>query len=123
MRAFETTPTAAWNEADAAWASREALRVEGEHSSFERFLVRRAELGAARLGRHDASLAMALRSQGRRAWLAWGAVCAGVALPLVRRRLRLPPVVTAAAVVDLTASFSSIDRMKLVNARLWLAVA
>jgi hypothetical protein len=31
--------------------------------------------------------------------------------------------VTAAAVVDLTASFSSIDRMKLVNARPWLAVA
>jgi membrane-associated phospholipid phosphatase len=30
--------------------------------------------------------------------LAWGAVCAGIALPLVRRRLKVPPVVTAAAV-------------------------
>jgi membrane-associated phospholipid phosphatase len=29
--------------------------------------------------------------------LAWGAVCAGIALPLARRRLRLPPVVTAAS--------------------------
>jgi PAP2 superfamily protein len=31
--------------------------------------------------------------------LAWGAVCAGIAVPLVRRRFRVPPVMTAAAVV------------------------
>jgi PAP2 superfamily protein len=31
-------------------------------------------------------------------WLAWGAVSAGVALPLARRRLRLPPALTATAV-------------------------
>src|SRR6188472_1326476 len=80
LRAFETTPNAAWNEADAAWASREALRVEGEHSSFEQFLVRRAELGSTRLGRHDASLAAALRAPGGRGWLVWLVMLAALVL-------------------------------------------
>src|SRR5262245_36268241 len=80
LRAFETTPNAAWSEVDAAWASREALRVEGEQSSFEQFLVRRAELGKARLARHDASLATALRAPGGRAWLGWVVVLGALVL-------------------------------------------
>jgi hypothetical protein len=40
----------------------------------------------------------AVRGRSLRA-LAWTAVCAGIAIPLVRRRLGLPPAVTAAAVV------------------------
>jgi hypothetical protein len=45
-----------------------------------------------------------LRSRGKATggralrWAALGAVCAGITVPLMRRRLRLPPAVTAAAV-------------------------
>src|SRR5262249_21307487 len=51
-----------------------------EQSSFEQFLVRRAELGKARLARHDASLAGALRAPGGRAWLGWALVLVALVL-------------------------------------------
>ena len=80
LRAFETPPGSGWNEADAAWASREALRVEGERSDFEGFLARRAALGSARLARHEAPVDAALRRTGARAWVAWGAVLVAFAV-------------------------------------------
>lgn len=51
VRACETAdpPLAAWAVDDGAWAGQEALRVDGEGVESERWLVRRAELAAARL--------------------------------------------------------------------------
>jgi hypothetical protein len=52
VRAFESPLTPPWTEADAAWATREAERLEGEHAPTPRFLARRAWLACERLARH-----------------------------------------------------------------------
>ncbi|WP_280154677.1 DUF2868 domain-containing protein [Piscinibacter sp. XHJ-5] len=49
VRAFESPFEAPWSDADAAWASREAQRLEGEGALPERFLARRARLAVERL--------------------------------------------------------------------------
>jgi hypothetical protein len=49
VRAFETPLAAPWRAEDADWATREALRCEGEHASPARFIARRAALAAERL--------------------------------------------------------------------------
>jgi hypothetical protein len=71
IRAFESAPSPAWSADDAAAASAEARRTEGEHVSFERFLVRRADLGRSQLVRRDAGAVAALSSLGPHAWVGW----------------------------------------------------
>src|SRR5215470_5721100 len=71
IRAFESAPSPAWSADDAAQASAEARRSEGEHVSFERFLVRRADVARAQLVQRDAGVGAALTSLGPRAWRRW----------------------------------------------------
>jgi hypothetical protein len=80
VRAFETTPTPAWSDSDATWASRAARRAEGEQATPERFVARRAALAAARLARRDAGVVSALAAAQPRAWPGWLVVLASLAL-------------------------------------------
>jgi hypothetical protein len=71
VRAFEAAPSSAWSEADAAWASAEARRMEGGQVSFERFLARRAALACARLVQRDSKVDAALVAAGPHVWIGW----------------------------------------------------
>lgn len=64
VRACETADPApaAWGGADRTWAGQEALRVEGEGVEPERWLVRRADLAAARLAERLPAAAVWLTS-------------------------------------------------------------
>lgn len=71
IRAFESTPSAAWSPDDSAWASAEARRVDGEEVPFEHFLARRAQLAHARLAQRDVKTGAAAASFGAHAGLGW----------------------------------------------------
>lgn len=74
IRAFESTPSAAWSPDDSAWASAEARRVDGENVTFEQFLVRRAQLARARLDQREVKTGAATTPFGAHAGLGWTAV-------------------------------------------------
>jgi hypothetical protein len=74
IRAFESTPSAAWSPDDSAWASAEARRVDGENVAFEQFLVRRAHLARARLDQRDVKTGAATAPFGAHAGLGWAAI-------------------------------------------------
>jgi hypothetical protein len=74
VRAFETVPSPAWSEADAAWASGEARRLEGEQVSFERFLARRAALACTRLRQRDSKVDATLAATEPHVWIGWAVV-------------------------------------------------
>ena len=80
IRAFESAPSHVWSADDAAWASAEARRMEGERAPFERFLARRAEFASARLARRDTTAGVASAALGPHAWLGWLAVMLAFAL-------------------------------------------
>src|SRR5215470_17477434 len=80
IRAFESAPSHAWSADDAAWASAEARREEGERAPFERFLARRAEFAGARLAKRDATASHTAAALGPHAWLGWVAVALAFAL-------------------------------------------
>ncbi|MBA3625888.1 MAG: DUF2868 domain-containing protein [Methylibium sp.] len=87
VRAFETPPAAPWSEADAAWASREALQSLGEQAPPQALLAQRAALASARLGEREPAIAHVLSASQGRASLVWAflllAVLAGLALDAV----------------------------------------
>lgn len=87
VRAFETPPAAPWSEADAAWASREALQTLGEAAAAPALLAQRAALASARLAEREPAVAHALSARGNRAGFVWAllllAVLAGLALDAV----------------------------------------
>lgn len=56
VRAFETPLTAPWRAEDAEWATREALRAEGERASPARFIARRAMLAGERLAQRGVAV-------------------------------------------------------------------
>ncbi len=87
VRAFEAPPAAPWSEADAAWASREALQTLGEQAPPQALLAQRAALASARLSEREPAIAHALSANSGRASLAWAflllAALAGLALDAV----------------------------------------
>jgi hypothetical protein len=103
IRAFESAPSHAWSADDAAWASAEARRLEGERAPFEKFLARRAELAIARLARRDATARLASAALGPHAWLGWLGVALAFALgvasdaigPSGRINILAPPLLAA----------------------------
>ena len=103
IRAFESAPSHVWSADDAAWASAEARRLEGERAPFERFLARRAELASYRLARRDATASLACAALGPHAWLGWVAVALALALgaasdvigPSGRINILAPPLLAA----------------------------
>ena len=76
VRAFEAEPQAGWNEADAAWASREAARTLGEQAVPEALIAERARLAFARMVERRPALRGLHAASG---WPAW----ANAALPLL----------------------------------------
>src|SRR5882724_9099445 len=80
VRSLERDPSPVWSEADAAWASAEAQRAEGERSPFERFLARRASIAITRLTQRDPKFGSALAALGPHAWLNRVAVLLAFAL-------------------------------------------
>jgi hypothetical protein len=105
VRAFEAAPSASWSEADAGWATREALRQEGSAASDERLLVRRAQLAAAQLVEREPAARHALAASAAPAWVGWVLVAiafavglAGDAIGAARRvDLLAPPVLALLA--------------------------
>ncbi|WKB53705.1 DUF2868 domain-containing protein [Eleftheria terrae] len=67
-RAFEDPPTTPWTDADAAWATQEALHVVGEAADAERLLACRAGLAVRRLQERGAVPATALAAHPLRGW-------------------------------------------------------
>lgn len=59
IRAHELDPAgaAAWSDADRAWASAEASRLEGEHAEPDRWLARRASVAVGRLAQRAPAVA------------------------------------------------------------------
>ena len=56
VRAFETPLSSPWRAEDADWATREALRAEGEGASPARFIARRATLASQRLAQRGVAV-------------------------------------------------------------------
>nr|MBA3598728.1 hypothetical protein [Methylibium sp.] len=87
VRAFETPPAAPWSDADAAWASREALQTLGEEAPAQALLAQRAALASARLSEREPAIAHVLSANSGRASLVWAllllALLAGLALDAV----------------------------------------
>ena len=72
LRAYESardTPDSVWSDADRAWATRAAHAVEGESSSDEAFIARRARLGAERIAQRERTAARVLSLLSWRPWL------------------------------------------------------
>lgn len=76
IRALEADPAGApaWTAADAAWASAEASRLEGERADPDRWLARRASVAVGRLAQRQPDLA---------AWAAAGPAVPKLALVLI----------------------------------------
>ena len=74
VRAWESAPSAAWSKSDAERASREAARLEGEHASPERLIVRRAALAAAQLSEREPAVRQALATSRAPRWVGWAVV-------------------------------------------------
>lgn len=82
LRAFETTPSATWSEADAAWASGEAQRQLGERASAADFIAARAALALPRLSQREPAVERMLQAtQAHAAW-GWVVVLLGFVLGL-----------------------------------------
>ena len=71
VRAFETAGAgrSGWSEADALWASRAAAEVVGSDADADRFIARRGELAAERLGERDRAVSRTLRAVTWRPWI------------------------------------------------------
>lgn len=82
VRAFETAGAgrSGWSEADALWASRAAAEVVGADADADRFIARRAELAAERLGERDRAVSRTLRAVTWRPWIGWALVLIAFAL-------------------------------------------
>ncbi|HTT09622.1 MAG TPA: DUF2868 domain-containing protein [Burkholderiaceae bacterium] len=87
IRAFETVPSPAWSADDADRATAEARRMEGEHASFERFVVRRADAARFQLERRETGVAAALAALTPHAWLGWFVVLVAFALGVAGDRI------------------------------------
>lgn len=105
VRALEAAPSAKWSESDAAWATAEARRAEGERASFERFVARRAQFARTRLVQRDPALAAALAPPVPSAWVGWAVGLIAFALgfasdaigPTARINLLAPPLLAVLA--------------------------
>jgi hypothetical protein len=82
VRAFETPIAAPWTEGDAAWASAEAHRLEGEGATADRLLARRAALACERLAKREPAITAALAARSGHTGWAWGAVGIAFAIGL-----------------------------------------
>lgn len=70
VRAFESPLAAPWTEADVAWASAEAARLEGSSAAPDRLLARRAEFALQRLAGRAPAVPAALKAADGFGW-AW----------------------------------------------------
>lgn len=93
VRAFEAPPSAPWSEADAAWASREALQTVGEQAAPEPLLAERAARASRRLAEREPAVGRALRASSGWAVPVWTllllALLAGLALDAVGSGARI----------------------------------
>ncbi len=89
MRAFEAPLTPPWTAEDAQWATREALRAEGEDAPPARFIARRATLGCARLAQRGITVPSAGPSGALASALAGAAFVVGLASESVASASRI----------------------------------
>jgi hypothetical protein len=82
VRAFESPITAPWSDADAAWATREAQRNEGESAPAAHFLAQRARLACRRLAERGLAFARTLPPFAAPTWLGMVLVPGAFALGL-----------------------------------------
>lgn len=82
VRAFETAGAgrSGWSDADALWASRAAAEVVGSDADADRFIARRGELAAERLGERDRAVSRTLRAVTWRPWIGWAVILISFAL-------------------------------------------
>jgi hypothetical protein len=82
VRAFETAGAgrSGWSDADALWASRAAAEVVGAEADADRFIARRGELAAERLGERDRAVSRTLRGVTWRPWIGWALILIAFAL-------------------------------------------
>ena len=82
VRAFETAGAgrSGWSDADALWASRAAAEVVGADADADRFIARRGELAAERLGERDRTVSRTLRAVTWRPWIGWALILIALAL-------------------------------------------
>lgn len=69
VRAFEAPMSAPWTQGDAAWASREAARAEGERASGEQLIAARARLAIDRLAEREPAVRAVLGATGHHGWI------------------------------------------------------
>ncbi len=106
VRAFEQQPASeAWSDADRAWASLAAAKVEGEGAAADALIARRASLAVERLASRDKRVPRLLASVAWPAWIGWAipvlAFAAGAAADSIgagrRVNLLAPPLLALLA--------------------------
>lgn len=105
VRAFESAATPSWSDTDAARASSEAKRAQGERAPFDRLAAQRAALAVARLAQRNPKVTGVLAAAGPHAWIGWVAVTAAFALgaasdaigPSERINILAPPLLAVLA--------------------------